>query len=86
MAPDERILILSGVKGDTRRYRAFHLDEQLRIVNIEVDARHIMDAKNRFRDWRCGIIDIAEGCVRPVGRENCESGPHTRWGGADGYR
>ncbi|HVN53467.1 MAG TPA: glycosyltransferase [Anaerolineaceae bacterium] len=43
MAPDQQILILSGVKGDTRRYRAFHLREQLRIANIGVEVRHILD-------------------------------------------
>lgn len=39
------ILILSGVKGDTRRYRTFHPYEQLRLAGVECTLSHITDAQ-----------------------------------------
>lgn len=36
-----RVLILSGVQGDTRRYRAFHLWQQLRLAGVESHLTHI---------------------------------------------
>ncbi len=36
-----RILILSGVQGDTRRYRAFHLWQQLNLAGVECVLSHI---------------------------------------------
>jgi glycosyltransferase involved in cell wall biosynthesis len=36
-----KILIISGVQGDTRRYRAFHLWQQLRLANVESILSHI---------------------------------------------
>jgi glycosyltransferase involved in cell wall biosynthesis len=38
-----RVLILSGVKGDTRRYRCFHLYEQLQLAGLPVLLSHQMD-------------------------------------------
>lgn len=38
------ILIITGAKGDTRRYRAFHLYQQLQLAGIPVTARHISDS------------------------------------------
>lgn len=40
-----RILVLSGVKGDTRRYRALHLVEQLRLCGVEAEFVHLTDPK-----------------------------------------
>ena len=37
------ILLLSGVQGDTRRYRCFHAYEQLKLVGVEVQLSHITD-------------------------------------------
>jgi glycosyltransferase involved in cell wall biosynthesis len=40
-----KILILSGVRGDTRRYRSLHLFEQLNILNTKVEVSHITHPK-----------------------------------------
>jgi len=37
------ILILSGVRGDTRRYRTFHLYQQLSIAGVACNLSHITD-------------------------------------------
>ncbi len=37
------ILISSGVRGDTRRYRVFHLYEQCHILGLDVHLSHIID-------------------------------------------
>jgi O-antigen biosynthesis protein len=42
--PQQRLLVLSGVLGDTRRYRTFHLYEQLRLAGLPVELSHQMDA------------------------------------------
>jgi len=39
------VLLISGVKGDTRRYRTFHPYEQLRIIGVPVLLAHITDSK-----------------------------------------
>jgi len=41
MPTELNIVILSGVQGDTRRYRCFHLSEQFRLVNIPCTLDHI---------------------------------------------
>ena len=38
-----RILILSGVRGDTRRYRTFHLHQQLRLAGVDAVLSHLTD-------------------------------------------
>lgn len=38
------ILFVSGVKGDTRRYRSFHPYEQMRLLGIPCELAHIIDA------------------------------------------
>ncbi len=43
--PAGKILILSGVRGDTRRYRCLHLYEQLSFLNTEVELSHITHPK-----------------------------------------
>jgi glycosyltransferase involved in cell wall biosynthesis len=39
------VLILSGVKGDTRRYRSFHPYEQLKLAGIDCQLSHITDSQ-----------------------------------------
>lgn len=38
-----RILIFSGVQGDTRRYRTFHLAQQLRLAGVDAVLSHLTD-------------------------------------------
>jgi glycosyltransferase involved in cell wall biosynthesis len=38
-----RVLVLSGVRGDTRRYRTFHLYEQLQLLGLPATLSHLMD-------------------------------------------
>lgn len=39
----EKILIFSGVRGDTRRYRTLHLYEQLRLAGADCTLSHLTD-------------------------------------------
>ncbi|OGN91235.1 MAG: hypothetical protein A2Y88_06325 [Chloroflexi bacterium RBG_13_48_10] len=39
------ILILSGARGDTRRYRTFHLFEQTRLLGLQSQLSHVTDGK-----------------------------------------
>jgi len=39
------ILLVSGVKGDTRRYRTFHLFEQFQLAGVPCQLSHITDPK-----------------------------------------
>ncbi len=41
MKPSAKILVLSGVQGDTRRYRTHHLYEQLRLAQADCALGHI---------------------------------------------
>ena len=43
MTQKRTILTLSGVRGDTRRYRSFHTYEQLRLAGVECELSHITD-------------------------------------------
>jgi glycosyltransferase involved in cell wall biosynthesis len=40
--PTLRIVIASGVRGDTRRYRTFHLFEQCLLLKLDVKLTHVM--------------------------------------------
>jgi glycosyltransferase involved in cell wall biosynthesis len=42
---DGQILIFSGVRGDTRRYRTLHLYEQLRLAGLDCVVSHLTDAQ-----------------------------------------
>lgn len=44
-APDRQVLFLSGVRGDTRRYRAFHPYEQLQLAGLGGSLAHITDPR-----------------------------------------
>lgn len=50
------ILIISGAKGDTRRYRVFHLYQQLRIAGIPATVRNISDTDVLKSASNCGIL------------------------------
>lgn len=45
MVGQPKILILSGVRGDTRRYRTLHLYEQLRLAGVNCALSHLTDPK-----------------------------------------
>ena len=45
MPMSPRILLTSGVRGDTRRYRALHLYEQLLLAGIDAQYYHLTDPK-----------------------------------------
>ncbi len=40
---DIRIVIASGVRGDTRRYRTFHLYEQCQLLGLNVHLAHVTE-------------------------------------------
>ena len=50
------ILIITGAKGDTRRYRAFHLYQQLRMAGVEASTFHISDARASAQAEKCGVL------------------------------
>lgn len=51
-----KILFLSGVKGDTRRYRTFHPYEQLRLAGVDCQLSHITDPRLLEKASRAGVI------------------------------
>ena len=53
MASAARVLVLSGVQGDTRRYRTHHLYEQLRLTGLEGTLAHLSDP---------GLFRLAAAC------------------------
>jgi len=53
---DSPILILSGVKGDTRRYRTFHPYEQLRLAGVDCQLSHITDPRLREKSRRANVV------------------------------
>jgi glycosyltransferase involved in cell wall biosynthesis len=50
------VLILSGVKGDTRRYRTFHPYEQLRLAGVDCTLSHITDGQLLEQVARAGVV------------------------------
>lgn len=50
------MLILSGVRGDTRRYRTFHLYQQLRLAGISAELSHTTDPALGQKLQRAGIV------------------------------
>jgi glycosyltransferase involved in cell wall biosynthesis len=50
------ILILSGVRGDTRRYRTFHLYEQTRLLGLDSQLSHTTDGELKKKAERSSII------------------------------
>lgn len=55
------ILVLSGVKGDTRRYRNHHIYEQLKLADVPVALAHITDAGliSKIKNARAVILHRA---------------------------
>ena len=45
MGKDKSVLVLSGVRGDTRRYRTIHSYEQLKLAGVDCQLSHITDPK-----------------------------------------
>jgi glycosyltransferase involved in cell wall biosynthesis len=41
----QNALVLSGARGDTRRYRTFHLRQQLRLAGVECALSHVTDPR-----------------------------------------
>ena len=55
-AGTQSILILSGVKGDTRRYRTFHPYEQLRLAGVDCQLSHITDPRLPDKANQAGLV------------------------------
>jgi len=51
-----KILLLSGVKGDTRRYRTFHPYEQLCLAGVDCQLSHITDPRLPEKASRAGLV------------------------------
>ncbi len=51
-----KVLFLSGVKGDTRRYRTFHPYEQLRLAGVDCQLSHITDPRLPEKASRAGVV------------------------------
>jgi glycosyltransferase involved in cell wall biosynthesis len=50
------LLILSGVKGDPRRYRTFHLYEQARLAGLSCQLSHVTDPGLHQKASRASVI------------------------------
>ena len=50
------LLILSGVQGDPRRYRTFHLYEQARLAGLNCHLSHVTDPRLREKAARASVI------------------------------
>jgi glycosyltransferase involved in cell wall biosynthesis len=53
-----KILLLSGVRGDTRRYRTVHPYEQLRLMEVDCTLSHISDPHLRTYARKADIVMI----------------------------
>jgi glycosyltransferase involved in cell wall biosynthesis len=51
-----QILLLSGVRGDTRRYRTFHLFEQLQLARVGSSLAHVTDPDLPARFERASLV------------------------------
>jgi glycosyltransferase involved in cell wall biosynthesis len=54
--PSPRILLLSGVRGDTRRYRTVHPYEQLRLTGVDCTLSHISDPHLRAHARQADVV------------------------------
>lgn len=50
------VLILSGVRGDTRRYRTLHLHQQLRMAGVDAVLSHLTDPRLPGLADRAGVL------------------------------
>lgn len=60
-----RVLVVSGVKGDTRRYRAFHLHQQFRLAGIESDLSHVTDPRLPHLAEQASILILHRAIFNP---------------------
>jgi glycosyltransferase involved in cell wall biosynthesis len=56
MSAPASVVILSGVRGDTRRYRTFHPYEQLCLAGVDCQLSHIIDPDLPSRLERAAIV------------------------------
>ncbi len=54
--PEPTLLILSGVQGDPRRYRTFHLYEQARLAGLDCQLSHVTDPRLRQKVTGANVI------------------------------
>lgn len=52
------LLIVSGILGDQRRYRTFHLYEQARLVGVKCDLSHMADPELRNKVDRSMVVIV----------------------------
>ncbi len=50
------LLVLSGVQGDPRRYRTFHLYEQARLAGLKCELSHVTDPGLRKKVERSAVV------------------------------
>jgi len=60
------ILILSGVRGDTRRYRTFHLHEQTRLIGLDSQLSHVTDSDIRNKVESASIVILHRASFNPL--------------------
>lgn len=60
------ILILSGVRGDTRRYRTFHLHEQTRLIGLDSQLSHVTDSDLRKKVESASIVILHRASFNPL--------------------
>ena len=60
------ILILSGVRGDTRRYRTFHLHEQTRLIGLDSQLSHVTDGDLRKKVESASIVFLHRASFNPL--------------------
>lgn len=53
-----QILLLSGVRGDTRRYRTFHMFEQLQLAGVDASLAHVTGPDLPARFERASLVVI----------------------------
>jgi glycosyltransferase involved in cell wall biosynthesis len=56
--PSPKILLLSGVRGDTRRYRTVHPYEQLKLMGVDCSLSHISDPHLRTYARQADMVII----------------------------
>jgi glycosyltransferase involved in cell wall biosynthesis len=69
LKPSPKILVLSGVQGDTRRYRTHHLHEQLRMSDADCVLSHITHAHVLAQAAEAQIIILHRIALDEVSRK-----------------
>jgi glycosyltransferase involved in cell wall biosynthesis len=62
----QSILILSGVRGDTRRYRTFHLYEQSKLAGLDSLLSHVTDGDLQEKAKRSSITILHRAFFTPM--------------------